>query len=183
VKKCLYKLLYTERLFQGVILQKNESLDPIDCRILSLLQQDCRLSFSKVAEKTHVSVGTAYNRVKSLEAKGFVKGYSLLLDSVKLGYTLAAVIFVQADGNYLTAAESEIARAENVLAVYDVTGEFDAVVIAKFKNREELNVFIKHLASAPYVKRTSTSVSLNVGKEDFRVNLPEMDIPEVEKDK
>jgi DNA-binding Lrp family transcriptional regulator len=164
-------------------LQKNESLDPVDCRILGVLQQDCRLSFSKVAEKTRVSVGTAYNRVKSLEAKGFVKGYSLILDSVKSGYTLTAVIFVQADGNYLTATESEIARAENVLAVYDVTGEFDAVVIAKFKNREELNIFIKRLASAPHVKRTSTSVSLNVGKEDYRVNLPETDKSGVEREK
>jgi len=112
-----------------------------------------------------------------------VKGYSLILDSVKSGYTLTAVIFVQADGNYLTATESEIARAENVLAVYDVTGEFDAVVIAKFKNREELNIFIKRLASAPHVKRTSTSVSLNVGKEDYRVNLPETDKSGVEREK
>jgi DNA-binding Lrp family transcriptional regulator len=160
---------------------KAQNVDPTDRRILSLLQQECRLSFSKVAEKTDVSVGTAYNRVKSLEARGLVKGYSLLLDSAKLGYTLTAVIFVQADGKYLTAAEKEIAQGENVLAVYDVTGDFDAVVIAKFRDREELNGFIKKMASAPHVKRTVTSVSLNVVKEDFRMNFLETEKPEAEK--
>jgi len=152
---------------------KIETVDSTDYRILSLLQEDCRLSFSKIADKAHVSVGTAYNRVKTLEAKGFVKTYSILLDSAKLGFTLTALIFVQAEGNYMTQAEREIAQAENVLAVYDVTGEFDAVVIAKFRDREELNGFIKRLASALHVKRTVTSVSLSVVKEDFRMNLPQ----------
>jgi Lrp/AsnC family transcriptional regulator for asnA, asnC and gidA len=55
--------------------------------------------------------------------------------------------------------------------VYDVTGEFDATVIAKFKDRNSLNTFIKHIAALPYVKRTITNVSLNTVKEDFRIKL------------
>ncbi len=151
---------------------QNEKVDLTDRHILSLLQKDCRLSFNKVAAKAEVSVGTAYNRIKILEAKGFVKGYTALVDSGKLGYGLTAVIFVQAEGEYLPDVEKEIAKANNVVAVYDVTGEFDAAVIAKFKGREDLNIFIKHLASTPHVKRTITNVSLNTVKEDFRIKLP-----------
>jgi Lrp/AsnC family transcriptional regulator for asnA, asnC and gidA len=151
---------------------KNRNLDPTDSHILNLLQDDCRLSFNKVASKADISVGTAYNHIKNLEARGFVKGYTALVDSAKLGYSLTAVIFVQTEGEYLADIEIEIAEAKNVIAVYDVTGEFDATVIAKFKDREDLNIFIKRLASKPHVRRTITNVSLNTVKEDFRIKLP-----------
>ena len=149
-----------------------EKVDALDSQILNLLQEDCRLSFNKVAAKAQVSVGTAYNRIKSLEARGLVKGYTVLVDSAKLGCGLTAVIFVQVEGGYLTSVEKKIAEGGNVVAVYDVTGEFDAAVIAKFKDRSSLNTFIKDLAAMPHVKRTITNVSLNTVKEDFRVRLP-----------
>jgi Lrp/AsnC family transcriptional regulator, regulator for asnA, asnC and gidA len=146
--------------------------DSLDCRILNLLQEDCRLSFSKIAAKTNVAVGTAYNRIKNLEARGFVKGYTALVDSAKLVCGLTVVIFVQTGGGYLTMVEKKIAECCNVVAIYEFTGEFDAAVIAKFKDRGSLNTFIKDLAAMPNVKRTITNVSLNSVKEDFRIKLP-----------
>jgi len=150
---------------------EGSDLDAVDYRILNLLQEDCRLSYNKVAAKIGVSVGTAYNRIKILESKGFLKGYSLFIDSTKLGYSLTAVIFVQVEGGHLPDVEHEIAKANCVAAVYDVTGEFDAIVVAKFKGRNELSTFIKQLAAESFVKRTVTSVSLNTVKEDFRFKL------------
>jgi Lrp/AsnC family transcriptional regulator, regulator for asnA, asnC and gidA len=148
------------------------NVDSVDRQILNLLQEDCRLSFNKVAAKAHVSVGTAYNRIKHLEARGLVKSYTVVIDSAKIGYTLTAVIFVQAEGECLPKVEKEIAAAGNVMAVYDITGEFDAAVIARFKDREDLSVFLKRLAAMSHVKRTVTSVSLNTIKEDFRLTFP-----------
>jgi DNA-binding Lrp family transcriptional regulator len=148
------------------------ALDAVDLRIVNALLEDCRLSYSKVAAKVGVSVGTAYNRIKVLEAKGLVKGYSVFVDSVKLGFSLTAVIFVQAEGGHLSAVEKEIASSDCVVGVYDVTGEFDAVVIAKFRDRSGLSAFVKHLAAGSHVKRTVTSVSLCTVKEDFRLRLP-----------
>lgn len=150
---------------------KRKTIDHLDKEILNVLQNDCRLSFNKVAAETQVSVGTAYNRVKSLEARNYVKGYAVLVDSTKMGIPLTAVIFVQAEGGYLLAVEKEIAHKSNVVAVYDITGEFDAVVVAKFRGREDLNDFIKQLAAMVHVKRTITSVSLNTVKEDFSIPL------------
>ncbi len=150
---------------------KQKGVDEIDLQILNLLQEDCRLSFNKLASKARISVGTAYNRIKNLEAKGYVKGYTVLVDSAKLGYSLTAVIFVQVEGGHLSAVEKEIAQKNNVMAVYDVTGEFDAAVVAKFKDREDLSSFIKHIAALVHVRRTITNVSLDTVKEDFRINL------------
>ncbi len=149
-----------------------DSRDAVDNKILNLLQEDSRLSFNKVADKIGVSVGTAYNRIKHLEAKGLLKGYIVLLDPIKLGYGLTAIIMVQAEGGHLVDVETAIAENKCVTAVYDVTGDSDAVVIAKFKDRNSMNLFVKHLLTSPHVKRTVTNIALNTIKEDFRVKLP-----------
>ena len=148
-----------------------EKIDDLDIRILNVLQEDCRLSFNKIARKLGISVGTAFNRVKNLEKTGVLKRYTAILDSVKLGYSLTAIIMVQAEGTYLTDIENEIAKTANVVAVYDITGDYDATVIAKFKDRAGLNAFIKNLLAIPHLKRTVTNVALNVIKEDQLVKL------------
>ena len=65
--------------------------------------------------------------------------------------------------------EREIARLPTVCAVYDVTGEIDAVVISKCRDREELSRFTKGLLTMPFVERTNSHVVLTTVKEDFRL--------------
>jgi DNA-binding Lrp family transcriptional regulator len=148
-----------------------ETLDDIDIRILNLLQEDSRLSYNKIATKLRLSVGTVFNHVKNLQKRGVLKGYTVILDWVKLGYNLSALVLVQTDGKHVTEVESEIAKSPNVVAVYDVTGDYDAVVVSKFKDRNSLNVFIKGLLAMPFVKRTVTNVAFSAVKEDFRLRL------------
>ena len=148
-----------------------ERIEDIDLRILGLLQGDCRLSFNKIARKLGISVGTAFNHVKNLEKRGIINGYTLMLDSGKLGYSLTVIIMIQAEGSFLADVENEISKSANTLAVYDITGDYDAVAIAKFKDRASLNSFIKNLLALPHIKRTVTHIALNVVKEDQGVKL------------
>ncbi len=143
-----------------------KKIDVIDIQIITLLQKDSRLSFNKIAGKIGISVGTAYNRVKNLEATGVVKGYGTVLDTAKLGYELTAIILIQAAGKYLANVEAEIAKLNAVTAVYDIAGDYDAALVTKFKDRQGLNDFVKSLLANPHIKRTVTSVALNVVKED-----------------
>ena len=122
-----------------------ESMSDMDFRILCLLQQDSRLSFNKIASKLDISVGTAFNHVKNLEKKGILKGYTIILDSDKIGYGLTALILIQTEGGHLSEVEKEISKAANVIAVYDITGDYDAAVITKFKDRTESEHFSKEL--------------------------------------
>ena len=146
-------------------------MDDIDLRIIALLQEDSRLSFNKIANRLEVSVGTAYNRVKNLEVIGIVKGYTVTLDPSKLGYGLTAIIMIQAEGGHLTEVEQEIAKNVNVIAIYDITGDYDAAVVAKFKDRSGLNDFVKGLLATPHIKRTVTSVALDIIKEEYGIKL------------
>ena len=155
----------------GVCTSPSNDLDELDLRIIGLLQEDSRISFNKIASKLGISVGTAYNRIKSLEEKGILKGYTVIVDPAKIGYGTIAIILIQAEGAHLVDVENEVAKMDNVVAVYDITGDFDIAVIARFKDRFGLNAFVKKILSMPYVRRTVTNVVLNVVKEDFRVKI------------
>lgn len=146
-------------------------MDDIDRKIIRLLQEDARKSFNKIADSLGIAVGTAYNRVKNLEDRGILKGYTIMLDSVKLGYGLTALILIEAEGRYLPEVEKELAQLDEVISIYDITGDYDIAVVARFKNRNALNNFIKSTLKIPHVTRTVTNVVLNVVKEDLRVKV------------
>ena len=148
-----------------------EKLDEVDLGIIKLLQEDSRLSFNKIASRLGISVGTAYNRIKNLEEKGVLSGYTVLVDPFRLGFTMTAIVLIQAEGTHLVDVEKQIAKMENVVSVYDITGDYDIAVIVRFKARTGLNAFVKSLLAMSYVRRTVTNVALNVVKEDFRVSL------------
>jgi len=69
----------------------------------------------------------------------------------------------------LVEMENEIAKNPNVCGVYDITGSTDALIIAKFKSREDLSRFTKYLLSLPYLERTNTHVVLTTVKENFKL--------------
>jgi DNA-binding Lrp family transcriptional regulator len=144
-------------------------LDETDVKILKALTLDARLSSRQIAKQCGVSIGTVLSRMKRMEKEGIVKGYSALLDHERLGYELTVVSEITVSKGRLLEVENEIARLPNVCCVYDVTGLIDAIIIAKFKNREELGKFTKRLLALPYVERTNTHVVLTTIKEDFRL--------------
>jgi DNA-binding Lrp family transcriptional regulator len=104
-----------------------------------------------------------------MEKEGLIKGYSVILDHEKLGYELTAITEITVSKGKLIEMEKEIAKFPNICAVYDVTGLTDAIIIAKFHNREELSKFTKVLLGMPFVERTNTHIVLTTVKEDFRL--------------
>lgn len=104
-----------------------------------------------------------------MEDDGLIKGYSVTLDHEKLGYQLTVVTEITVSKGRLLEMELEIAKIPSVCGVYDVTGSTDAVIIAKFKSREDLGAFTKRLLALPYIERTNTHVVLTTVKENFRL--------------
>jgi DNA-binding Lrp family transcriptional regulator len=86
-----------------------------------------------------------------------------------LGYDLTALTEIIVSKGKLLEMEREIAKLPGVCAVYDITGATDGMVVAKFKDREELSRFTKSLLAMPFVERTNTHVVLTTVKEDFRL--------------
>jgi DNA-binding Lrp family transcriptional regulator len=144
-------------------------LNETDVKILKCLLDDARFSSRQIAKKVGVSVGTVLSRIKKMEDEGLIKGYSVILNHEKLGYELTVVTEITVSKGRLVEMENEVAKISNVCGVYDVTGLNDAIIIAKFKSREELGKFTKSLLSLPFIERTNTHVVLTTVKENFRI--------------
>ncbi|MCK9151511.1 Lrp/AsnC family transcriptional regulator [Methanobacterium alcaliphilum] len=142
-------------------------IDEVDKKIISLLNEDGRMSYRKISRDLDISVGTVHNRVDKLMKTGVIKKFVPVINHSQLGYKLTAIIGVRVKGGVLKNWETQTAYHANVLGVYDVTGEFDAILIAKFKDTTELDQFIKELLKEPNVQRTYTQTVLNIVKEDM----------------
>jgi DNA-binding Lrp family transcriptional regulator len=142
-------------------------MDVSGYKILRHLIADSRLSFRTIADMTGLSVGTVAARVRQMEQDGVIKGYTAMVDMEKMGYQLSALIEISVSKGKLVDVEKRIAKMPGVCCVYDVTGQTDAMIIAKFIGRKELNDFVKKLLSMENVERTNTHMVLNTVKESF----------------
>ena len=144
-------------------------LDEVDEKILKNLLVDARLSARQLALKLGMSTVTILSRIKKLENEKIINGYTAVVDYEKLGYELTAIIEIVAKKNKIVGIEDKLAKIQNVCGVYDITGSTDTIVIAKFKERDELSQFVKGISTIPNVENTVTHIVLNTAKEDFRL--------------
>ncbi len=146
-----------------------KKVDAVDLQIIRALEEDSRLSLRKLAHKLVLTPNILHNRIQSLEKEGIIKGYVPIIDAAKMGYAITAIIMIQVEGEHMLEIENEIAKESNVLSIYDITGEYDAVVIAKFRDNASLNGFLKKLLSERFIKRTTTLVALDAIKEYSKI--------------
>jgi len=147
----------------------NKKLDSVDLQIIRALEDDSRVSLRKLAGRVGLTPNILHNRINSLERDGVILGYAPIVDSAKMGYTLTAIIMIQVEGEHIVEVEAEIAKGTNVLSVYDITGDYDAVVFAKFRDNAALNSFLKNLLTTRFIKRTTTLIALNAVKENSKI--------------
>ena len=141
-------------------------IDETDKNIIEMINEDARIPYRQISRELSISVGTVHNRVDKLLKTGVIKKFAPIIDHKKLGYGLTSIIGVKVkNGQFQDWAEKE-SFDKHVLSVYDITGEYDAFLIAKFKNTDELSKFVKELLKEPNVERTYTQTVLNVVKEE-----------------
>ncbi len=140
-------------------------MEDINNKILNILLENSRLSYRQVAKKIGISVATVMNHVRDMEKEGIIRGYSAVIDYDKLGFDIDVLISIKVMKGKLFQVENKIASSENITAVYDVTGDYDAVVVGKFRNRRLLDAFLKKIQTYDFVERTNTVMILNVIKD------------------
>ena len=142
-------------------------LDDTDKNILKIINEDVRVSYRQISRDLNISVGTVHNRIEKMVKNGVIEKFSPIINHRKLGFVLTSIIGVRVKGGKLENFETKISFNKNVVGIYDVTGEYDAILIAKFKNTDELDVFIKEMLKEPGIERTYTQTVLNFVKEDI----------------
>jgi|TARA_B110001454_G_scaffold41146_1_gene40458 DNA-binding Lrp family transcriptional regulator len=141
-------------------------LDETDRRIIEVLERDARTSLRKIAGEVGVALGTVSNRVRKMEEKGIITGYRVMLDSDRVGWGLTVVIGLRINKGLLIEIQEKIAKDPRVYGVYDVTGDFDSMVVARARDRRDLDDLSKNLLSMDGVARSVTHLVLNTVKEE-----------------
>ena len=143
-----------------------DDISELDIEILKKLSIDGRISLRQLAKELgNKSPVTIKNHVENLENMGIIINYGAKINYEKLGYGIMAIIEVTISKGKMFEVEEMIAENPNVFGVYDITGTYDALILARFKTREELSKMIKEIHKSPNVERTNTHFVLNTIKE------------------
>lgn len=144
---------------------KEKKIEDLDLDLLKILSEDGRRSHRSIAKDLDKSHLTIKKHVVELEDEDIIKGYSVNINYEKLGYDFIALIELTISKGEMLKVEEQIGNEPNVFAVYDITGTYDAVILARFKSRQELNKLVKKINSYEYIVRTNTHLVLNIVKE------------------
>lgn len=146
-------------------------IDEIDRQIVTLLQQDARLSNAALAEKVGLTASTVHERVKKLERKGIIKGYVAVVDAELLGKPITAFIRLTVGSaleNYIESKNSIMKACldePNVLECHGVAGEDCYVLKVRAASPKALEQLIERIRCRANVSRSTTSIVLSTFKE------------------
>ncbi len=142
-----------------------------DIKIISMLQDDGRVSNVEIARDVGISEGTVRRRLKRLLQDKFIR-VSALRDPGKMGYASEALVGVQADPDKIDKVAEDLAQLEEVDWVTITTGAYDIFAWVALQSAEALGIFLRtKVGTIPGVRRTETFVNLSVKKRGYGISV------------
>ena len=153
-------------------------IDAIDRRILTILQENGRLSNQEIAERISLSPSPCLRRIRRLEESGVIRGYVALLDAQKLGLDLLAYVNVRlekrsgpglsprGDTTHADLFRAAVQTWPEVVACHAMTGDMDYLLRVQVEDMAHFSRFVQdQLLHHPSVIDVKTSFSLEKFKE------------------
>jgi Lrp/AsnC family leucine-responsive transcriptional regulator len=146
-------------------------IDDIDKQVLSIIQNDGRISNAEIARQVSLAASAVLERIRKLEERGVIRGYSASVDPKAVGFGLTAFVSVRTsdcgDGT-----DELLAQIPEVLEIHDVAGEDSYLLKVRASSPEDLAVLLREkLRSIPTVVTTRTTVVLQTVKETSALPL------------
>ena len=144
-------------------------MDKKDVAILNSLKQNAKYSTNQIAKKTLIPITTVHHRIKKLEKEGIIKGYTVIIDSQKIGKPISAYILVTVDYKLLKQFKlsqqdlvNKIRKLEGIEEAHMVTGGTDIILKVNVESIETLNHLVtERLRNLEAIDKTQTMVILN----------------------
>lgn len=153
--------------------QHFEQLDKYDRNILTVLQQDGRISFTDLGKRVGLTTTPCIERVRKLERAGFIKGYSARLSAQKLNSGLVVFVQISLDRSSKQTFEDfrrSIEKLQQVQECYLVTGDFDFLVKARVKDMRAYRDFLEEeLLAVPGVNSSTSIAAMETVKETLAI--------------
>ncbi len=148
------------------------TLDDIDRKIVSLLQRDARMTNAAIAAEVGLTAPSVFERVRKLEQRGVIKGYTITLDPAAFGKPLTAFIrLTVTDDERYDAGVRAISADPDVLECYLVAGEDCLIIKTRVADPAELERLLKRIRSHVTMTRSVTMIALAAHKEDAPLNV------------
>jgi Lrp/AsnC family leucine-responsive transcriptional regulator len=140
-------------------------LDRIDRRILSLLQEDGRISNVDLAARVGLSASPCLRRVRRLEAEGYIRKYSAVLDAEKVGFGVTIFVYVSLTESTRAAVEgfrAAVMKIPEIIECHSVSGNEDFILTVLTRDLESYKrVNDEALLRLPHVSKKVSSFSLD----------------------
>ncbi len=144
-------------------------LDAFDRRILAELSRDGRLPVTELARRVGLSKTPCQNRMRRLEAHGFIRGYRAVLDPAALGRGHVTFVEVRLNDTReaaLAAFNAAVQAVPEIEECHMIAGSFDYILKVRSADIAEYRrVLGEVISSLPHVASTSTHVSMEAVKE------------------
>lgn len=146
-------------------------IDETDATILDLLQENARISQADVARVVGLAPSAVLERIRKLEARGIIRGYTALVDPHALGQSMLAFIAVRSEGG---PGDDSVANAlstcPEVLELHHVAGDDCYLLKVRARDAEHIGELLRHrFGRIPGVKSTRTTIVLETVKETPRL--------------
>jgi Lrp/AsnC family leucine-responsive transcriptional regulator len=153
---------------------KDNQLDHIDREILSLLQENARVSNADIARELSMAPSAVLERVKKLEQKNIILQFTTRLNPSALHQNLLAYVFIKAsDGIGCTDTASALASIPEVQEVHHVAGDDCYLVkIRTFNSSSLVELMRNSIAKIPNILSTRTTIVLETVKEKQQLVIP-----------
>ncbi|WP_026673266.1 Lrp/AsnC family transcriptional regulator [Alkalihalobacterium bogoriense] len=123
-------------------------IDPLDLKILDLLQKESQLTNTEIAKIVNLSPPATHARIKRLHKEGYIQKHVAILDAEKLGFDLLSFVFISSNNHKaenLDVLEKALFEMEEVLECHCITGEYDYLLKVANKDRKSLEGFVRKL--------------------------------------
>lgn len=140
-------------------------LDPIDLKLLSLLQSDSKQTTAAYAQQLHLSTTAVYERIKRLEKTAVIAGYVALIDKKKVNKAftvLCHIKLVQHIKEYVLKFEREVLKLDEVVECYHISGDYDYILKIHVSDMQAYRDFmVTKLTALDNIGSTQSSFTIN----------------------
>jgi Lrp/AsnC family leucine-responsive transcriptional regulator len=147
-------------------LPKNAAISETDARVLAILQTDGRRSYAELGADLGMAGPSAHERVKKLESRGVIRGYSADLEAAAVGLAVLGFTWVtQAPGTVHVDLTPRFAAIPEIEECHSIAGEADYLLKIRARDMAHLGELIRSIQAIDHVFTTETDVAFSTGFE------------------
>jgi DNA-binding Lrp family transcriptional regulator len=136
-------------------------IDQLDVKVIEALRDDPRVGLLEIARRVGVARGTVQARLRKLEERGVITGYGPEVEPARMGYPIAAFVFVELNQGRLAEAAEAARACPEVLEVDAVSGDQDLICRVVARDTEHLQEIVNGLVASEAIQRCTSHIVLS----------------------